>query len=132
MRCSDAWAAAEGSITGGNPASSSATASNSHLLIEAGGPDSHYNIPGRLAVAPANMAGPGGSSDLDLPDWNVAFKEDSFDCSPVKQPLVQVRWLPQPRRDRRAQLQMDSHTQTARCVGRPADASPHFSSCRYP
>lgn len=31
--------------------------------------------------------------ELELPDWNVALQEqqDSFDCSPVKQPLVQVR-----------------------------------------
>ncbi len=32
--------------------------------------------------------------DLDLPDWNEALKlthESSFNCSPVKQPLAQVR-----------------------------------------
>lgn len=28
---------------------------------------------------------------MDLPDWNEALQQDSFDCSPVKQPLAQMR-----------------------------------------
>jgi hypothetical protein len=28
---------------------------------------------------------------MDLPDWNEALQQDSFDCSPVKQPLAQVK-----------------------------------------